>query len=60
MNFEWDEAKRAATLAARQIDLLDMRQLFDGRAVLVYPSPQNDEERWTTAGKIEGRLFAVI
>jgi uncharacterized protein len=60
MRFEWDEAKRQWVLEDRGIDLLDMQRLFDGRPVLSYASPQHDENRWTTVGLVQNRLFAVI
>jgi uncharacterized DUF497 family protein len=33
MRFAWDEAKRASYKAKHGIDLLQARQLFDGRPV---------------------------
>jgi len=39
MEFEWDEAKRAANLAKHGLDLADGQALFDGRAAYVYRPP---------------------
>lgn len=60
MGFEWDEEKRRRVLADRKIDFLRVRQLFDGRPTVTYPTPRDAEERWTTVGWIEGHGFAVV
>jgi uncharacterized DUF497 family protein len=60
MEFEWAEAKRSSTLDARDIDFLDMCQLFDGRPVYIQASMRGAEERWVTIGRIQNKLYAVV
>lgn len=57
--FEWDEAKRLATLEKHQIDFR--------RVALVlkhphrrYRSERNGEERYVAVAEIEGRLFSLV
>jgi uncharacterized DUF497 family protein len=54
------EAKRLYTLEARDIDFVRMRQIFDGRPVLTYPSTRGAEERWVNVGQIQDKIFAVV
>jgi uncharacterized DUF497 family protein len=56
MEFEWAEAKRPSTLDVRDIDFLDMCQLFDGRPVYIHASMRGAEERWVTIGRIQGKF----
>ena len=60
MEFEWGEAKRLSTLEARDIDFLDMCQLFDGRPVYIHASTRGAEERWVTIGQIQDKFYAVV
>jgi uncharacterized protein len=60
MEFEWAEAKRSSTLDARDIDFLDMCQLFDGRPVYIHASMRSAEERWVTIGRIQNKFYAVV
>jgi uncharacterized protein len=60
MEFEWAEEKRFGTLDARDIDFLDMCQLFDGRPVYIHASTRGTEERWVTIGRIQGKFYAVV
>jgi uncharacterized DUF497 family protein len=60
MRFTWDEGKRASNLAKHRLDLLQARQLFDGRPVFTYPSPRGDEARFVSVGLLDGRMAAVV
>jgi uncharacterized DUF497 family protein len=60
MRFAWDEAKRASNLAKHGIDLLQARQLFDGRPVFTYPSPRGEEARFVSVGMLDHRMVAVV
>jgi len=60
MLFEWDETKRAANLKKHGFDLLDAVALFDGRPVITYPSPRNDEDRFVTIGILVETFVAVV
>ena len=60
MRFTWDEAKREGNLAKHRLDLLEARQLFDGRPVFTYPSPRDDEARFVSVGVLEDRMVAVV
>ena len=60
MIFEWDEEKREAIRRARGLDFADAHLFFDGRPVVVIPSPRNSEERWKTIARIEGSFYALV
>ncbi len=60
MEFEWNEAKRQRNLAKHDIDFLDVRHLFDGRALVTLRSPYPDEERYLTTGIIHGRFVTAV
>lgn len=60
MIFEWDERKREATRMERALDFADAPLFFDGRPVIVLPSPRHDEERWKTIAKIEGAFYVLV
>jgi uncharacterized DUF497 family protein len=60
LEFEWDDAKRVWVLDRRGIDFLDAAFLFDGRPLLSVATPRNDEDRWLSVGRIEGRMVAVV
>ena len=40
MIFEWDEGKRLAARGARGLDFVDATLFFDGRPVILIPSPR--------------------
>jgi len=60
MLFEWDEEKRAMTLEERGLDFADADLFFDGRPVIVIPSPRGGEERWRTTARIEGAYYTLV
>lgn len=60
MNFGWDEGKRLWLLDDRSIDFEDMKQLFDGRPRMTYPSDRHGEARLVSVGEIENKMFAVV
>lgn len=60
MLFEWDEDKRAATLEERGLDFADADLFFDGRPIIVLPSPRGGEERWRTTAQIEGAYYTLV
>jgi uncharacterized DUF497 family protein len=60
MNYEWDERKRAATLADRGLDFADARSFFDGRPVVITPSPRGSEARFAATAAVEGVLLTLI
>jgi uncharacterized protein len=60
MRFAWDENKRWRNVEKHGIDFLTAVEIFDGRAVVTYPSPRNDEDRWVTVGELDGRLCVVV
>jgi hypothetical protein len=60
MLFEWDEAKRAMTLEERGLDFADADLFFDGRPIVVIPSPRGGEERWRTTARIEGAYYTLV
>lgn len=60
MEFEWDENKRARTLADRGLDFRDAWRFFDGRPVFTSPSVREGEARFLTVGRLEGHILAVV
>lgn len=60
MEFEWDEAKRAANIEKHGLDFLRAAQLFDGRPAVTASSSQGGEPRWKTTGLIENVFITVI
>jgi uncharacterized DUF497 family protein len=60
MEFEWDETKRARTIAERALDLASAYLFFDGRPAIHQPTPRNEEDRWKTTAQIEGAIFTVV
>jgi uncharacterized DUF497 family protein len=60
MLFEWDEDKREATRRERGLDFADAPLFFDGRPIIVLPSPRETEERWRTTAKIEGAYYTRV
>ncbi len=58
--FEWDEAKRQWTLAARNLDFIDAVLLFDGRPAIHIPATRKDEERFLTVAAIAEKFYTVV
>ena len=58
--FEWDEAKRQSNIAKHGVDFVRAQALFDGRPAITAISPRGDEDRLTTTGEFDGRLYTVI
>ena len=59
MLFEWGENKREANLSRHHLDLVDGQLLFDGRPVISFPSPRNEELRLISAGQIGVKFYSV-
>lgn len=61
MKIEYDPAKRAATLAARGLDMADAGAMYEAPH-LTFPDRRQDygEERWVTVGFVEDRLVVVV
>lgn len=59
MLFEWDETKRQSNVAKHKLDLQRGTELFDGRRVLTYSSPRDDEERFVTVGLVANEFVAL-
>ena len=61
MYLEWDEAKRAATLAARGLDFADAVQLFRSEHLIVEDGRSDyGETRYRVAGFLNGRLCIAV
>jgi len=60
VRFTWDEGKRQTKLAKHGLDFLQTRQLFEGRALIAFPSPCADEARSVSTGVLDGRMVAVV
>lgn len=58
--FEWDEAKRLTNLTRRSLDFEDSALLFDGRPVATAPSLRNNEHRFVSTAKVDGKLYTVV
>lgn len=61
MNFEWDEAKRAANLAKHGVDFEAVRE-FDWETAVQSLDRRKDygEPRWWAYGLIGGRLHLIV
>ena len=59
MPYEWDEAKRIETLAARGVDFTEIFD-FDWDTELTRRSDRNDEARLVSLGMIGNRLYHVV
>jgi uncharacterized DUF497 family protein len=53
MEFEFDEAKRLATVANHGIDFLDADTLFDNPHLVGPARTVEDEQRWLAVGMID-------
>ncbi len=60
MSFEWDEGKRNHNRERHKLDLADGQLLFDGRPVITYPSPRDDEVRFVSVGRIGPKFYTVV
>jgi uncharacterized DUF497 family protein len=60
MEFEWDEAKRAANLAKHGLDFADLAR-FDWAAAIVIASRRRDygKDRFQAFALVDGRLSQV-
>jgi uncharacterized DUF497 family protein len=43
-----------------RLDFIDAEALFDGRPLVVTPSPRGEEERWVSVGELNGLMIAVV
>lgn len=61
MRIEFDDLKRASTLAGRGLDFARAAEVFAGRH-LTRPDDRNDygEDRFTTAGWLDARIVVVV
>ena len=59
MEFEWDEAKRAANIAKHNIDF-EAADSFGWANALFEPSPQGGEMRYAATGYIGQRLHQLV
>jgi len=59
--YEWDEAKRSATVEKRGIDFLAVFR-FDWTSAIIVPDARRDygEARLVAYGRIDGRLYSVV
>ena len=60
MEFSWDPAKREINVARHKLDLLDGQVLFDGRPVVNFPSPRDNEMRFISTGQIGTKFYSVV
>jgi uncharacterized DUF497 family protein len=58
--FEWDEAKRQATIKARGLDFIDAELLFDGRPVFTLTSDRRPEIRFLSVGILDDGKFHTV
>ncbi len=61
MEYEWDEAKRAANLRKHGVDFESVTE-FDWSAALLLPDARHDygEPRWVEIGPIGGRVHCLV
>lgn len=61
MEFEWDDAKRAKNTAKHGVDFTFAARVFSGDT-LTARDTRNDygEDRFTTLGEIDGRVYVVV
>jgi uncharacterized DUF497 family protein len=61
MNFEWDEAKRLATLKQRGLDFADLAH-FEWETAVFVPDTRKDygEPRFRAFGLLHGQLHVVV
>ena len=59
IEYEWDEGKNAANLAAGRLGFAAVED-FEWQTALITPSPRSGESRWAAIGYIENRLHYVV
>ena len=57
--YEWDEGKDEANIAAGRLGFAAVRQ-FEWETAVIIPSPRFGEARWAAIGYIEDRLYYVV
>lgn len=61
MKFVWDETKNRSNLRKHGLSFQTASKVFDDPLHLTRPDPTFDaEERWQTAGMVDGLLIMVI
>lgn len=60
MDFEWDAAENLANTIKHGFDLLDARQIFDGRPRLDIASPRREELRVLTIAQRSDDIIRMI
>ena len=60
MNFEYDPAMSASNLAKHDIDFGQAQAIWDDPWMLEAPAKTEDEPRFLSIGKIEGKHWAAI
>jgi len=60
MDFEYDTAKSAANLSKHGIDFDRAQALWDDPWMLEAPAKTEDEPRFLSIGKIEGKHWAAV
>ena len=60
MIFEYDPAKSASNLSKHGIDFNQAQSLWDDPWMLEVPAKTEDEPRFLSIGKIEGKHWAAI
>ncbi len=58
--FEWDEAKRLATLAARKLDFVRAVKMFDGRPMASFAAVRGGEARVVSIALLDGKFHTVV
>lgn len=61
MELEWDEAKRALTLAERDLDFAEAGLVFEHRKLTLEDDRvAYGERRYQTIGRLSGRMVMVV
>jgi len=60
MEFDWNPKKRQRILAERGLDFADAPLFFDGRPVVLTPSPRLGEERICATANIGGQFLTLV
>jgi uncharacterized protein len=58
--FGWDEVKRQANIVKHGLDFVDAREIFDGRPMLSAASARDNEERFVTIARLQGRFVTIV
>lgn len=59
MTFEWDEAKRQATIRKHRIDLVDAVEVLLNDPIIL-PARSDIEQRFIAVGPLAGTVVAVV